>query len=97
MTMFANVMRGLKIFLLIWASRYFWRNNHDFATYCFPYGRTYVYFKLLQGYVKNTMSKGCFIMLSRTLEAKVLLSNLCDTFVKDPEKEFPVGKLVTGR
>ncbi|KAL1204733.1 rRNA biogenesis protein RRP5 [Cardamine amara subsp. amara] len=51
----------------------------------------------VQGYVKNTMSKGCFILLSRTLEAKVLLSNLCDTFVKEPEKEFPVGKLVTGR
>ncbi|XP_019092187.1 PREDICTED: rRNA biogenesis protein RRP5-like [Camelina sativa] len=51
----------------------------------------------VQGYVKNTMSKGCFIILSRTVEAKVLLSNLCDTFVKDPEKEFPVGKLVTGR
>ncbi|CAN8259671.1 unnamed protein product [Cochlearia groenlandica] len=51
----------------------------------------------IQGYVKNTMSKGCFIILSRTLEAKVLLSNLSDTFVKDPEKEFPVGKLVIGR
>ncbi|KAL0817225.1 rRNA biogenesis protein RRP5 isoform X1 [Brassica napus] len=51
----------------------------------------------IQGYVKNTMSKGCFIMLSRKLDAKVLLSNLSDTFVKDPEKEFPVGKLVTGR
>ncbi|KAH0904854.1 hypothetical protein HID58_044357 [Brassica napus] len=51
----------------------------------------------IEGYVKNTMSKGCFIMLSRTLDAKVLLSNLSDTFVKDPENEFPVGKLVTGR
>jgi rRNA biogenesis protein RRP5 len=51
----------------------------------------------VQGYVKNTMSKGCFIILSRTVEAKVRLSNLCDTFVKEPEKEFPVGKLVTGR
>ncbi|KAG2317978.1 hypothetical protein Bca4012_069048 [Brassica carinata] len=51
----------------------------------------------IEGYVKNTMSKGCFIMLSRTLDAKVQLSNLCDTFVKDPEKEFPVGKLVSGR
>ncbi|KAF8085254.1 hypothetical protein N665_0674s0019 [Sinapis alba] len=51
----------------------------------------------IEGYVKNTMSKGCFIMLSRTVDAKVLLSNLCDTFVKDPEKQFPVGKLVTGR
>ncbi|KAH0904849.1 hypothetical protein HID58_044352 [Brassica napus] len=43
----------------------------------------------IEGYVKNTMSKGCFIMLSRTLDAKVLLSNLSDTFVKDPENEFP--------
>jgi len=94
--MFVSVLRGLKIFRLIWASRYFWPNNHDFATY-FPYGKTYVNFKLLQGYVKNTMSKGCFIILSRTVEAKVRLSNLCDTFVKEPEKEFPVGKLVTGR
>ncbi|KAJ0242497.1 S1 domain-containing protein [Hirschfeldia incana] len=51
----------------------------------------------IEGYVKNTMSKGCFIMLSRTLDAKVLLSNLSDTFVKDPENEFPVGKLVSGR
>lgn len=47
--------------------------------------------------MKNVMSKGCFIMLSRKVDAKVLLSNLSDGFVDSPEKEFPIGKLVTGR
>ncbi|XP_021893902.1 rRNA biogenesis protein RRP5 isoform X2 [Carica papaya] len=53
--------------------------------------------RVVQGYVKNVMSKGCFIMLSRKVDAKVLLSNLSDGFVDSPEKEFPIGKLVTGR
>ncbi|KAL5545605.1 hypothetical protein UlMin_005292 [Ulmus minor] len=52
---------------------------------------------VVQGYVKNITSKGCFIFLSRKLDAKILLSNLSDGYVKDPEKEFPIGKLVTGR
>ncbi|GMJ14782.1 Ribosomal RNA Processing 5 [Hibiscus trionum] len=51
----------------------------------------------LQGYVKNVMPKGCFIMLSRKLDAKILLSNLYDGYIDDPKKEFPVGKLVSGR
>ncbi|XP_072958510.1 rRNA biogenesis protein RRP5 isoform X2 [Typha angustifolia] len=51
----------------------------------------------VQGYVKNVTSKGCFIMLSRTVDARVLLSNLSDSYIEDPEKEFPVGKLVHGR
>ncbi|XP_022966127.1 rRNA biogenesis protein RRP5 [Cucurbita maxima] len=51
----------------------------------------------VQGYVKNVSPKGCFILLSRGLEAKILLSNLSDGYVKDPEKEFPVGKIVRGR
>ncbi|PON46626.1 Polyribonucleotide nucleotidyltransferase [Parasponia andersonii] len=51
----------------------------------------------IQGYVKNVTPKGCFIFLSRKLDAKVLISNLSDGFVDDPVKEFPVGKLVTGR
>ncbi|XP_062112321.1 rRNA biogenesis protein RRP5 isoform X2 [Humulus lupulus] len=51
----------------------------------------------IQGYVKNVTSKGCFIFLSRKLDAKILLSNLSDGFVDDPVKEFPVGKLVTGK
>ncbi|XP_004303371.1 PREDICTED: protein RRP5 homolog [Fragaria vesca subsp. vesca] len=52
---------------------------------------------VVQGYVKNVSSKGCFILLSRKLDARILVSNLSDGYVDDPEKEFPVGKLVTGR
>ncbi|KAF8403960.1 hypothetical protein HHK36_012067 [Tetracentron sinense] len=52
---------------------------------------------VIQGYVKNVMAKGCFIMLSRKVDAKILLSNLSDGFVEKPEKEFPVGNLVTGK
>ncbi|KAF6168945.1 hypothetical protein GIB67_038442 [Kingdonia uniflora] len=51
----------------------------------------------VQGYIKNVMSKGCFIMLSRKVDAKILLSNLSDRFIVNPEKEFPVGKLVNGK
>ncbi|KAK9088291.1 hypothetical protein Scep_027373 [Stephania cephalantha] len=51
----------------------------------------------VQGYVKSVTPKGCFIMLSRKIDAKVLLSNLSDGFIEQPEKEFPVGKLVDGR
>ena len=47
--------------------------------------------------MKNITPKGCFILLSRKLDAKILISNLSDGYVKDLEKEFPVGKLVTGR
>ncbi|KAL5720281.1 hypothetical protein ACHQM5_012960 [Ranunculus cassubicifolius] len=52
---------------------------------------------IVQGYVKNVMSKGCFIMLSRKVDAKVLLSNLSNSFIKNPEEEFPVGMLVQGK
>nr|XP_043631998.1 rRNA biogenesis protein RRP5 isoform X2 [Erigeron canadensis] len=52
---------------------------------------------VVEGYVKNVTPKGCFIMLSRMLDAKILISNLSDDFVLKPEEEFPIGKLVTGR
>lgn len=51
----------------------------------------------VQGYVKNVTSKGCFIMLSRMIDARILLSNLSDGYIENPEKEFPAGKLVHGR
>ncbi|XP_019053357.1 PREDICTED: rRNA biogenesis protein RRP5 isoform X2 [Nelumbo nucifera] len=51
----------------------------------------------VKGYVKNVTSKGCFIMLSRKIDAKILLSNLSDGFIENPEEEFPVGKLVSGK
>ncbi|MED6145261.1 hypothetical protein PIB30_023503 [Stylosanthes scabra] len=52
---------------------------------------------VVKGYVKNVTPKGCFISLSRKIDAKILLCNLSNEFVKEPEKEFPVGKLVVGR
>ncbi|KAJ0982713.1 hypothetical protein J5N97_010968 [Dioscorea zingiberensis] len=51
----------------------------------------------VQGYVKNVTAKGCFIMLSRLIDARILLSNLSDGFVVNPAAEFPIGKLVCGR
>ncbi|XWS66506.1 hypothetical protein CRYUN_Cryun05aG0205600 [Craigia yunnanensis] len=51
----------------------------------------------VQGYVKNVIPKGCFILLSRKLDAKILLSNLSDSYIDVPKKEFPIGKLVAGR
>ncbi|KAH6781199.1 RIBOSOMAL RNA PROCESSING 5 [Perilla frutescens var. hirtella] len=52
---------------------------------------------VVQGYVKNVSPKGCFIMISRKIDAKILLSNLSDNFVENPEKEFSVGKIVIGK
>ncbi|XP_058758623.1 rRNA biogenesis protein RRP5-like [Vicia villosa] len=52
---------------------------------------------VVKGYIKIVSPKGCFILLSRKIEARVLLSNLSDQFVTDLVKEFPVGKLVIGR
>ncbi|KAG8646904.1 rRNA biogenesis protein RRP5 isoform X3 [Manihot esculenta] len=52
---------------------------------------------VVQGYVKNVTSKGCFIMLSRKIDAKILLSNLSNEYIDNPEKEFPIGRLVVGR
>ncbi|KAJ8448113.1 hypothetical protein Cgig2_031837 [Carnegiea gigantea] len=51
----------------------------------------------VKGYVKNVTPKGCFIMLSRNIDAKILLGNLSYGYVQDPAKEFPIGKLVTGK
>lgn len=57
----------------------------------------FLFFGTGQGYVKNVTPKGCFIMLSRNVDAKILLSNLSDGYVKDLENEFPVGRLVIGK
>lgn len=51
----------------------------------------------VQGYVKNITSKGCFLMLSRKLDARILISNLSDGYIETPEKDFPIGLLVHGR
>ncbi|GKF99672.1 rRNA biogenesis protein RRP5, partial [Tanacetum coccineum] len=51
----------------------------------------------VEGYVKNVTPKGCFSMISRKLDAKILILNLSDEFVSKPEEEFPIGKLINGR
>nr|BAC79783.2 putative pre-rRNA processing protein RRP5 [Oryza sativa Japonica Group]BAD31015.1 putative pre-rRNA processing protein RRP5 [Oryza sativa Japonica Group] len=51
----------------------------------------------VKGYVKSVNSKGCFIMVSRTIEARIILSNLSDEYVENPQNDFPVGLLVHGR
>ncbi|PHU22743.1 hypothetical protein BC332_07850 [Capsicum chinense] len=56
-----------------------------------------VFHFLLLGICENVTPKGCFVMRSRKVDAKVLLSNLSDGYVENPEKEFPVRKLVMGK
>ncbi|MCO5547403.1 hypothetical protein L7F22_000851 [Adiantum nelumboides] len=51
----------------------------------------------VQGFVKSIINKGCFVTLSRHLDARIKLSNLAETFINDPGSLFPVGKLVKGR
>ena len=47
--------------------------------------------------MKNVNPKGCFIMLSRMVEARIILSNPSDEYVENPQKDFSVGMLVQGR
>ena len=51
----------------------------------------------IKGYVKATTKKGCFVALSRSIDAMCKLSNLADDFIADPIASFPPGKLVQGR
>lgn len=52
---------------------------------------------VVRGYVKSVTPKGCFILLSRKIDAIIKLANLSDGYIEDPVKEFPVGKLVEGK
>lgn len=51
----------------------------------------------VQGFVKSTSKKGCFISLAPQVDAIVLTCNLSKAFVKDPAESFPPGKLIKGR
>ncbi|KAL2653093.1 hypothetical protein R1flu_021221 [Riccia fluitans] len=53
--------------------------------------------QLTQAFVKSSSSKGCFVVLSRSVEGRILIKDLADTFVVDPAETFPPGKVVTGR
>lgn len=47
--------------------------------------------------MKSATSKGCFVTLAPHVDARILVSNLSDTFVQDISEKFPSGKHVTGR
>lgn len=50
----------------------------------------------VRGFVTAINKKGCFVTIGRDVSAHVLLCDLSDEFVTEPEKEFPVGKVVEG-
>ena len=49
-----------------------------------------------QGYVRRIAKQGCFVSLGRASVGRVILRELSDSFVSDPAKDFPAGKLVSG-
>ena len=53
--------------------------------------------KEVSGYVKSVSKVGCFVALSRNVDALIKLTNLADGFVEKPAVEFPTGRLVRGR
>ena len=52
---------------------------------------------VINAYVASTNKKGCFLRLSRNVEGRVILKELADGFLHDPETSFPMGRLVVGR
>ena len=53
--------------------------------------------KEVSGYVKSVGKSGCFVALSRNVDALIKLTNLADGFVVKPSVEFPTGRLIRGR
>ena len=51
---------------------------------------------IAKAFVIETNKKGCFLRLGDGWTGKCLLKDLADTFVADPFKEFPSGRLVAG-
>lgn len=52
---------------------------------------------IIKGFVKSMSEKGCFVDLSRNKYARVKISDLSDSFIKDWKTIYTVGKLVTGK
>jgi len=48
-------------------------------------------------YVANASTRGCFVRLSGSITGKVLMRDLSDDFITNPEDVFPSGKLVQAR
>ncbi|RLN50077.1 hypothetical protein BBJ29_000905 [Phytophthora kernoviae] len=52
---------------------------------------------LVPAIVATTTTNGCFVRVNRNTTARVMLRDLSDDFVKDPQSQFPACKLVAGR
>lgn len=52
---------------------------------------------LVPAIVASTTTTGCFVRVNRNTSARVLLRDLSDDFIKDPQAVFQAGKLVAGR
>lgn len=52
---------------------------------------------LVPAIVASTTTTGCFVRVNRETSARVLLRDLSDDFIKDPQAAFQAGKLVAGR
>lgn len=50
-----------------------------------------------QAFVVSTTKKGCFVRLSHNLDGRVILKELCDGFLPNPDASFPMGRLVVGK
>ncbi|GKY90336.1 hypothetical protein MPSEU_000007600 [Mayamaea pseudoterrestris] len=53
--------------------------------------------QLVNAYVVDTNKKGCFVRLSRQVEGRVILKEMCDGYLADPRLSFPAGRLVVGK
>ena len=52
---------------------------------------------MVQGFVKNVSDSGCFVSLNRKLTARVKISELSDSFIKDWKPLFYKGMCVVGK
>jgi rRNA biogenesis protein RRP5 len=51
---------------------------------------------IVHAYVVDTRKEGCFLRLSRQVEGRAILKELCDGFIPDPAAAFPPGRLIAG-
>ena len=49
----------------------------------------------VRGYVKNMSDNGCFVSLSKSLTARIKISELSDAYIKDFTGMFKTGQLIT--
>ena len=52
---------------------------------------------MVHAYVANTTKMGCFVRLSRSVEGRVILKELSDDFIPNPQAVYPPGRLVVGK